>query len=367
MKTFIRITILSLCAFLLALSAYGQEQHAVKKIRPKPINLTPQEKVTVSLYEKVIPTVVTIFTSSEVITNKGPAAREGLGSGVLISGECHILTAAHVVDGSSKVMVKTYDGKLREAQLLFSEKNADIALLKLIEPDHTLAHATLGDSDYLAIGQNVYAVGSPYGLENSFSSGIVSSFRSFDRLYDGTVNVEFIQTDAAINSGNSGGPLFNSKGEVVGIASRILSVSGGFQGIGLAVSINTAKQLLAFEERPWIGVDSVFLGRDVLQKIFQINAPGALVVQSIAKGSPADKAGLKAGYIPAKLGDREILLGGDIILDFAEQETCHVQCLLESHKNVQHSDTIKIKFLRNGKLQEVAIDVSETRRNFLKN
>ena len=177
------IKILSVISFLLInFIASAQESHAIKKIRKKPVNISNQEKTVASLYESAIPTVVTIYTSTEVFTQKGPTAKQGLGSGVLISGECHILTAAHVVSGSSTVMVKTFDGKLREAQWLFSEKSADIALLKLLEPDHTLAHAKLGDSDELAIGQNVYAIGSPYGLENSFSSGIVA-FKDLYLIY----------------------------------------------------------------------------------------------------------------------------------------------------------------------------------------
>ncbi|NAS32241.1 trypsin-like serine protease [Flavobacteriaceae bacterium R38] len=361
------IKILSIISFfLIHFIVDAQESHIVQKIRKKPINISNEEKMVTALYEKAIPTVVTIYTSTEVFTQKGPAAKQGLGSGVLISGECHILTAAHVVSGSSTVMVKTQDGKLREAQLLFSEKSADIALLKLIEPDHTLAHAKLGDSDELAIGQNVYAIGSPYGLENSFSSGIVSSFRNFNRVQDGTINVEFIQTDAAINSGNSGGPLFNSNGEVVGIASRILSVSGGFQGIGLAVSINTAKQLLAFEGRPWIGIDGVFLNKDMLSRIFNINAQGGLIVQSVAKGSPADKAGVKGGSIPAKIAGQDVLLGGDLILEFATQEVCHLGCIVGKHEDIKNADEVKIKYIRNGKLYEALIDVSETKKNFLK-
>ncbi|MEO0528549.1 MAG: trypsin-like peptidase domain-containing protein, partial [Bacteroidota bacterium] len=241
-----------------------KEMHATMKKRTFPTDLSGAELNVARLYQKVLPTVVTIYTTSNAITERGPVQNQGLGSGVLISHDCHILTAAHVVDGSSKIKVKTQDGKLRDATVLFSEKSADIALLRLDETDNTLAHAVLGNSDHMAVGQNIYAIGSPYGMENSYSSGIISAFRGFNELYDGTVSIEFIQTDAAINSGNSGGPLFNSKGEVVGIASSILTVSGGFQGIGMAVTINTAKDLLAFEDRPWIGVESVFLQKEEL-------------------------------------------------------------------------------------------------------
>ena len=342
------------------------QDHAIPKKRLISNTLEKEEADRARLYEKVIPTVVTIFTASPVFTPQGPQAQQGLGSGVLIGTECHILTAAHVVDGASKIMVKTKDDKVREATLLFSEASADIALLQLKQPDYTLSHATLGDSDNLAIGQNIYAIGSPYGLEHSFSSGIISAFRDFDKVYDGTIQVEFIQTDAAINSGNSGGPLFNSKGEVVGIASTILTVSGGFQGIGMAVTINTAKKLLASDQRPWVGVESIFLNQDQLKRLFNLDRDGGLLVQSIATGSPADMAGIKGGYIPAEINGQPFLLGGDIILQFGQQEACHAACLFDHDHDVKEYDKIEVTLLREGKEYKTEVDVSETKRSFLK-
>jgi len=356
----------SLVLFLLgAFVITAQSGHAPTKKRTIPKNLSAAETSVAKIYEKGISSVVTIYTTSNAYTDKGAVENEGLGSGVLISGECHILTAAHVVDGSSKIKVKTYDGKLRSATVLFSEKSADIALLKLDTPDHSLAHASLGDSDKMVVGQNVYAIGSPYGMENSFSSGIVSAFRNFNTLYDGTVSIEFIQTDAAINSGNSGGPLFNSSGEVIGIASSILTVSGGFQGIGMAVTSNTVKSLLAFEDRPWIGIESVFLKSEDLSRLFNLNLSGGLLVQKIAKSSPADKAGLQGGSISANVNGRAILLGGDIILKIDKQETCHVGCIEGVRNILANKDIIDIKYLRGGKQYTASVDTSEVRKNFL--
>ena len=358
------LIILSISPSLWAQSGHG---HAKPKMRTAPAYLSPDEQKVAAIYEKVIPTVVTIFTTSANYTQEGKVKNQGLGSGVLISHDCYILTAAHVVDGSNKILVKTYDGRTREATILFSEKSADIALLRLDLPDPNLVHAVFGDSDQLTVGQNVYAVGSPYGLENSFSSGIISAFRGFDRLYDGTVNLEFIQTDAAINSGNSGGPLFNSQGEVIGIASSILTVSGGFQGIGMVVAINTAKDLLSFEERPWIGVESVFLDRDQFTKLFNLDIEGGFLIQNVAANSPAAKAGLLGGFISAQLAGSEILFGGDIILEIDGQETCHVGCIKEAEKVYKDKDNIDVRYLRAGKEYTVTLNTSETRRNFLAN
>ena len=237
-------------------SGPGAQEHVEREPRVAPDYLAGEEAQAAELYRNVLPAVVTISTSTRVLTENGLAERSGIGSGVLISPDCHVLTAAHVVEDADQILVKTHDGKLRAAELVFSESSADIALIRLLTPEPELAHAALGDSDRLAVGQVAYAIGSPYGLEHSLSVGHISAFREFDRLYDGTIRAEFIQTDAAINSGNSGGPVFNSKGEVIGIASRILTVSGGFQGLGFAVAVNTAKQLMALEDRPWIGIEA---------------------------------------------------------------------------------------------------------------
>ena len=352
-------------AILFSVALADAQEHAAPKVRQIPSYLEGRERNAVELYEQVVPTVVTIFTSQQVFTKVGEEAQRGMGSGVLISSDGHVLTAAHVVDGSDVIVVKVHDGSMHEAELLFSEASADIALLLLKAPAPDLPHAALGDSDLLAVGQAVYVIGAPYGLENSYSLGNISGFREFNRLYDGTILAEFIQTDAAINSGNSGGPMFNSKGEVIGISSRILTESGGLQGLGFVVTINTAKQLLALEERAWTGLDSIFLDRDRLASFLNLDYEGGLLVQRVARGSPADKAGIRGGTIPAEIAGRELLLGGDLILEMGGQEACHAACLVQSASQIRQHDHIRVKLLRGGKLMEVVLDVSETRRNFL--
>lgn len=365
MKRFI-ITFLSILTISTSLIAQTKEHtHTKEHERTIPAYLNKEESSVSNLYKKVVPSVVTIFTKSNNFTKEGTVENQGQGSGVLISHDCYILTAAHVVDGASEIVIKTQDGKMRQANILFSEKTADIALLQLQELDSKLPHAKLGDSDALIIGQNVYVIGSPYGLENSFSSGIISAFRNFNMIYDGTVNLEFIQTDAAINSGNSGGPIFNSRGEVIGIASSILTVSGGFQGIGMVVAINTAKDLLAFEDRPWIGLESVFLTEEEYGRLFNLNIKGGLLVQNVAVNSPAAKAGLRGGSISATVAGREILFGGDIILEVGTQPACHVDCLEEAKTKLKAQNAINIRYLRDGKEYTVTLDVTDTRRNFL--
>ncbi len=330
-----------------------------------PDYLSGAELQSAKVYKAVVPAVVTIFTSREVIQEGGAAKKGGIGSGVLISEECHVLTAAHVVRGADEIVVKTQDGKMRPAELLFSETGADIALLKLITPAPELKHAELGDSDRLVVGQSVYAIGSPYGLENSFSVGHISGFRSFDRYYDGSIQAKFIQTDAAINMGNSGGPLLNSKAQVIGIASQILSVSGGFQGIGFIVPINTAKKLLSLKDRVWLGIEGIYLNREGISTLMNRDLKGGLLIERVTKGSPADKAGLRGGSVPSRMLGRNFLLGGDLIVEFGTREACNSDCLAEANKHFGGIDKIPVKFLRGGKILETIIDLSGTRQNFL--
>jgi len=356
-------------AIAIAFPAFGEPPHASKKIRTVPSYLSSSEIQAVNLYKRVLPTVVTVFASRSVFKReKGAGLQEEatVGSGVLISPESHVLTAAHVVDKADKIIVKTAEGKMREAELLFSESSADIALIKLVVQNEILPHAKLGDSDNLAVGQITYAIGSPYGLEHSFTMGHISGFREFSRLYDGTILAEFIQTDAAINMGNSGGPVFNSQGEVIGIASRIISVSGGSQGLGFAVTINTAKQLLALQDRVWIGIEGIFLNSEQIARLFNRELDGGLLIERVAKGSPADKAGLRGGSLPAKILNRDFLLGGDLIFQFGDQKACDVECLMAARKRMTHLDRVVVKFLRDGKVREAVIDISQSHRNFMK-
>lgn len=360
----------SVLALMIALcspsSAQSQEpEHAPPKRRAPPTDLEAHERRAVAIYQRVLPSVVTVLTKEEVRTESGVEEREGVGSGVLISPGSHVLTAAHVVQGAESITVKTHDGLLRPAEVVYTESSADVALVRLTGTPPGIAYADLGDSDRLAVGQEVYVVGAPFGLENSFSVGRISGFREFDRLYDGTILAEFIQTDAAIKSGNSGGPVFDSSGKVVGISSRILTVSGGFEGLGFVVAINTAKELLALEERPWIGIASIYLSREQLATLFQLDYDGALLVQDVVKGSPAEKAGFRPGTIAARIEGVDFLLGGDLILELGNEEACHIECLLRSAERIRGQDLLPVKFLREGKVLEAVLDVSGTRRRLL--
>ena len=363
----IHIMVISWTLMLLSCSApvLNAEERSSMKERTAPDYLSGDEAKSAALYRDVLPTVVTIFTEKRVIQMDGQAQEQSLGSGVIVSAENHVLTAAHVVQGADVILVKTSDGNQRQAKLLFSEASADIALLQFItlEPEQPYAH--IGDSDRLAVGQRAFAIGSPYGLENSFSVGYISGFHEFNSLYDGTIKAEYIQTDAAINTGNSGGPIFNSQAEVVGIASSIITQSGGFQGLGFAVAINTAKKLMALENRVWMGIEGVFLNRAIIAAIMNHDLEGGLLIERVTKGSPADKAGLRGGSLSGRLMGREFLLGGDLIMQFNTQETCPLECLFDAKKYLSGIDKIPVTYLREGIEMTTVIDVSQSRRNYL--
>ena len=342
--------------------AAGEDKgHAAKRLPvPIPADLYPHENLAARIFAESVPTVVEIRATS----SRG-AGRASLGTGVLIHPDCHVLTAAHVVDGADSIIVLTSDGAQRKAERVFSEPGADIALIRLVEPDETLPHAELGTSASLVVGQDLFVIGNPRGLSNTFTKGILSGFRDFAQLYDGSILVQFLQTDAAINSGNSGGPIFDSGGKLVGIASRISTQSGGSEGLGFAVTIDSIKQLLALEGRTWTGIQAIYLSSADLQGLFHLGLPGALLVQSVEAASPAAKAGLRGGSVPATIAGREILLGGDLIVEFAGQESCHAGCLAQARTALGSKGKIKAKVLRGNRMIELTLDVSESRRNFL--
>lgn len=344
---------------------HASQDHAPRRVREAPVDLDPHELQTLRLYSELVPAVVAIRTLTPRMGSSGLTMVSGLGTGVLIAPDCHILTAAHVVDGATQIIVKTQDGRERPARRVFTEPGADVALIQLNQPDPELTHAELGDSDRLAVGQSLFVIGNPRGLENTFTAGILSGFREFAQLYDGTILVEFLQTDAAINSGNSGGPVVDSKGRVVGIASRISTQSGGSEGLGFAVAINSVKQLLALEDRVWTGLESIYLNHEQLETLFHLDLPGALLVQSVESGGPAHVAGLRGGTIPSRIGVRDLVLGGDLILELGGQKACHAECLVAAHGALGKTDRIRVTFLRGSEQREVFMDVAQSRRNFL--
>jgi len=235
-----------------------------------------------------------------------------LGSGFIISADGHILTNAHVVDGADEVVVKLTDKREFKAKVLGADKRTDVALIK-IEAGN-LPVAKLGDSTRLKVGEWVVAIGSPFGLENTVTAGIVSAK---GRSLSHENYVPFIQTDVAINPGNSGGPLFNMKGEVVGINSQIYSRSGGSMGLSFAIPIDLAMdiqgQLKARGKvsRGRLGIGIQEVSKELADSFNLGKAQGALVA-SVEKGAAADKAGVEVGDIILKFDGKAVTESGDL-------------------------------------------------------
>lgn len=283
---------------------------------------------------QVDPSVVTIFTREhqEVQSGKNISVNrsEGLGSGVLFSADGKILTAAHVVHLADNIQVQLSTGETVGADVLSSITSSDIAVIKLKYVPENLTHVPLGDSDKLAVGEELFAIGAPQGLIHTFTAGHFSS----RRIYDATEflpKMEFLQTDAPLNPGNSGGPLFNSKGKVVGIVSHMKSISGGNEGLGFAASINMIKELLLDNPPIWGGLDIIPLNT-TLSKMLNVPFSEGLLVQRVAYNSPGHTAGIRAGTIPVSIGKHNLLLGGDIIIAIGDKKITNAQ---KAHNDVR--------------------------------
>jgi len=270
------------------------------------------------LYKKVNPTVVVIKTVESVSQGVGNPRQntslEGLGTGVLISEDGLILTAAHVVNTADKIWVEFLDGQNLEAKVVYLALAADVATIKLVSRPNNPVVAKLGDSDAVEVGQQIFVIGTPLGLSHSLSSGLISGRHHQNRITSNMSYSEFFQTDAAINQGNSGGPVFSMDGKVIGIASSILTQSGGFEGIGFAATSNIAKNLLLDRKQMWFGFQPMML-TDELASIFNIPQEAGMLILSVTKNSPAYYMGLKGGYLNVSIGGEELLIGGDIILE----------------------------------------------------
>ena len=308
------------------------------------------------LFKKTSPAVVVLHTF-ERVPNRNPATKErmtsveGLGSGVLIDNEGLILTAAHVVHVADSVHVEFSNGKKVLGKVIASEITADVALVKVDEIPSGIQPAVLGDSNYNNVGDDIFVIGAPYGINRTLTVGYISGRREpLDKSMFS--DVEFFQTDAAINQGNSGGPMFNMSGEVIGIVSHILSKSGGFEGMGFAVTSNSAKNLLLEQKRVWSGVDGVILDEE-LAGILQLPQESGALVQRVAEGSMAHKAGLKGGDVKALIGNRKLILGGDIILNVENVPVEGPESIKLIKKTIALKDSgenIRITALRKGKL-----------------
>jgi S1-C subfamily serine protease len=277
-----------------------------------------------------------------------------IGSGVLVSKRGEVITAAHLVQTADRIKVKLSSGETVGARVAASAPLADLALLQLESLPGQISAARLGDSGKMRVGDEVFVVGAPYGLSATLTVGHISARHKTNTVMGGFETGEFFQTDAAVNQGNSGGPMFNMAGEVIGIVSQILSKSGGFEGLGFAVTSNTAKRLLLEEKPFWLGFDGIVL-TDELTAVFNLPQSMGVLVQRVAENSPAARLGLQPGMMSAQISSQQLLLGGDIILEFGGvqiSEDCYPK-IRDWISRIKPGDVITVKVLRAGRILQL--------------
>ena len=267
-------------------------------------------------FRKVNQSVVTIRTKS---VDLAPAPgqvisiTDGVGSGVLISNDGKVLTAAHVVQTADAALVEFPDGQDSIARVIASDVRSDVALLQLQQPPKDITPATLGDSDKVEVGDQIFVIGAPYGISQTLTAGHLSGRRQIDKEGETRKYIELLQTDAAVNGGNSGGPMFDMNGQVVGIVSTIMSQSGGSEGLAFATASNTAKRFLLERKPFWSGIDGVLVTGD-LAKALNVPQPAGFLVQRIGEGSVGSRLRINGGTLRVTIQGTDLLLGGDIIL-----------------------------------------------------
>jgi len=290
------------------------------------------------------------------------------GSGFLIDNEGHILTNAHVVDGSSNVTVQMGgdDGETLDAKVLGEDTSTDVAVIQ-VDPSQVDAEPLqLGDSDGLDVGDGVVAIGNPFGLDNSVTSGIVSALQRQISAPDGFTISNVVQTDAAINPGNSGGPLIDADGDVIGINSQIATGGGseGNVGVGFAVPINTAKtvaqQLIAdgSADHAYIGIKGGDLTPEIADTL-NLDVDEGAIVQGVTKDSPAEQAGLQAGSEEVTIDGQPIKADGDVITAVDGEKITGMDDLVALVNTKQPGDEIELTVYRDGDTQEITIDLAQ--------
>ena len=331
--------------------------------------ITPIQRVSelslIEIFEKTEASVVQInvrFTQTQ--NNPG-----SIGSGFVYSQDGYIITNHHVIDNAEKVIVTFLDGESYIAEIVGTDADLDLGVLK-VESDSTyLQPIKLGDSSKLKVGEPIAAIGNPFGLSGSMTSGIISQMGRLLPQNTGYSIPDVIQTDAAINPGNSGGPLLNMKGEVVGINTAIQSATGEFTGVGFAVPSNTVKKVVpvlienGVFHHPWMGIS----GSDIdpeLANVRGLNSSKGFLVVSVMEGSPADEAGLQEMTITKEIDGREFAIDGDIILkidDVVVRKISDILIHLQREKSV--GDEMLMTLYRNGTTVETILVLGERPQN----
>ncbi len=327
---------------------------------PLPPRLNESEKATIRLFENSAPSVAFITTTrirQDYWTRNVMEIPQGSGSGFVWDKDGNVITNYHVIQGADKAQVTLADRTTWEATLVGAAPEKDLAVLKISAPKSALRPIPVGSSDNLLVGQSVYAIGNPFGLDQTLTTGIISALGREIKAGDGTPIRDVIQSDAAINPGNSGGPLLNSSGELIGVNTAIYSPSGASAGIGFSIPVDVVKwavpDLIQYGKinRPTLGIELANA-----QSVQRLGLRGALITH-VAEGSAAERAGLQPTFRDRngriRLGDAIIAINGDKVASSNE-----LILILEKYKA---GDNVKVKIIREEKEQEVTVRLDGSR------
>ena len=321
---------------------------------------TSMESGVVSqVYKKVAPVIVLINATRAEPSMDSGASVHSVGSGIVLNDTGVILTNNHVIEGMTSITVIINKGVKLEAQVLGTDPMTDLALLRGSLPKGHYAVAEFGDSDRLEIGQPVLTIGHPFGLDSTLTTGVISGFlpspeptRQPQRL---------IQSSAAINPGNSGGPLLDLAGHIIGVNAAMLA---GAQNVGFAIPSNTVKSVVHELQtygrviRPWFGIGGQLITRDLMQLLALPLAKG-MVVSGIAKGSPAEKAGLRSGQTDISVNGERWLLGGDIVVAINAHPVTTAEEFADAVKDLEVGDQATLRFMREGTIRTTVLTIEE--------
>src|SRR5690242_6412137 len=331
----------------------------------KDAGLTEDESINVRIYREVSPAVANVLTkATEYDFFMEPVPVEGAGSGFVIDPRGYILTNYHVVEGAQSIEVVLGDQSRHAAKYIGADQRNDVALIKIDPKGKQLTTLKLGDSSTIQVGQKVLAIGNPFGFQSTLTTGVVSALGRTVQTSQTTFIDEAIQTDAAINRGNSGGPLINSHGEVIGINSAIYTPTGTTAGIGFAIPINTAKRIahdLITDGRvhqAFLGIQSFPVG-GYLSQALDLPVKDGLLVQTVTRGGPAAASGIRGGDQVALLGMQRLYIGGDVIVAIDGQKVASPLDVNLVLNRKRPGDNVTVTLYRGGKKMDISVKLGE--------
>jgi putative serine protease PepD len=314
-----------------------------------------------AVYRRSVKGVVKVTVESGGVSQFGGQQQsEAQGSGFVLDTQGHVVTNQHVVDGAQSVSVELWNGSTYDATVVGTDASTDLAVLKVDAPASVLHPIALGDSDALQVGDGVVAIGSPFGLEETVTSGIVSALHRQMTSPNGFAIEDSIQTDAAINHGNSGGPLLDLQGKVVGVTAQIQSDSGGNEGVGFAIPSNTVRSVVdeilsnGTVEHAYLGV-----GIDTItsQAASEVDEPEGAAVTEVRSGTPADEAGLQAATGTESVGGADVPTGGDVITAVDGKRVKTAEELRRAIDAQQPGDNVDLTVVRGGDQRTVTVEL----------